>query len=646
MSTRATIHQLADHLINQIAAGEVIERPAAALKEIMENSLDAGATRINVELAQGGIKLLRVTDNGCGIPKEELPLALSRHATSKIRRLEDLESVSSLGFRGEGLASIASVSRLTLTSRPADSDCAYQIMAVDGRLHAVEPAAHALGSSIEVVDIYFNTPVRRKFLKSESTEFAHHLAVFERLALACPHVEMTLKHNAKWVHQLPAGTPETRIFALLGDEFAEHALPVTHTLGDMTLTGLVIAPSVASGSRNRQYFYVNGRFVRDKTVQHALKQAYADVLHHDKQPSYVLFMTLNPAEVDVNIHPTKTEVRFRSTQSVHQLIYQGLNAVLAQGKFGGKLGIVANLGHSNPSDNDRDQSNDKANDQASNAALDIPFDLASTTLPSLNQAAHGNPFADSRPSAKPPSTGRLPFQKQAYSSNTPTRREVQESLASYQTLYATEIPLQATAETPAHADMPRLGYALAQLHGIYILAETATGLIIVDMHAAHERVVYEQLKTAYDQANIPTQALLLPVTLSADAFEVATVESSAEALRALGLELAMLSPTQLTIRALPLWLNEAQAVPLVRALLADIKSYGLSRALTEKRNELLATMACHGAVRANRQLTLAEMNALLRDMEKTERADQCNHGRPTWTAFSLAQLDALFLRGQ
>ena len=634
MSTRAIIQPLADHLINQIAAGEVIERPAAALKEIMENSLDAGATRINVELAQGGIKLLRVTDNGCGIPKEELPLALSRHATSKIRRLEDLESVSSLGFRGEGLASIASVSRLTLTTRPADSDCAYQIMAVDGRLHAVEPAAHALGSSIEVVDIYFNTPVRRKFLKSESTEFAHHLAVFERLALACPHVEMSLKHNAKWVHQLPAGTAEARIFALLGDEFAEHALPVAHTLGDMTLTGLVIAPSVASGSRNRQYFYVNGRFVRDKTVQHALKQAYADVLHHDKQPSYVLFMTLNPAEVDVNIHPTKTEVRFRAPQGVHQLIYQGLNAVLAQGKFGGKLGIAANLDHSN------------LGDKASDAALDIPFDLASATLPSLNPAAHGNPFIGMpSASAKPPSTGRLPFQTPAYPSN-PTRREVQESLASYQTLYATEIPLQAHAETPAHVDVPRLGYALAQLHGIYILAETATGLIIVDMHAAHERVVYEQLKTAYDQANIPTQALLLPVTLSADAFEVATVETSAEALRALGLDLAMLSPTQLTIRALPLWLNEAQAVPVVRALLADIKSYGLSRALTEKRNELLATMACHGAVRANRQLTLAEMNALLRDMEKTERADQCNHGRPTWTAFSLAQLDALFLRGQ
>lgn len=636
MSTRATIHQLADHLINQIAAGEVIERPAAALKEIMENCLDAGATRINVELAQGGMKLLRVTDNGCGIPKEELPLALSRHATSKIRRLEDLESVSSLGFRGEGLASIASVSRLTLTSRPADSDCAYQIMAVDGRLHAVEPAAHALGSSIEVVDIYFNTPVRRKFLKSESTEFAHHLAVFERLALACPHVEMTLKHNAKWVHQLPAGTPETRIFALLGDEFAEHALPVTHTLGDMTLTGLVIAPSVASGSRNRQYFYVNGRFVRDKTVQHALKQAYADVLHHDKQPSYVLFMTLNPAEVDVNIHPTKTEVRFRSTQSVHQLIYQGLNAVLAQGKFGGKLSI---------SENNHKSSSDNASDN--DTALDIPFDLASTTLPSLNPAAHGNPFIGMQSTnAKPPSMVRLPFQTQAYPSKTTTRREAQESLASYQTLYATEIPLQTSAEIPAHNDVPRLGYALAQLQGIYILAETSTGLIIVDMHAAHERVVYEQLKTAYDQANIPTQALLLPVTLSADAFEVATVESSAEALHALGLELAMLSPTQLTIRALPLWLNEAQAVPVVRALLADIKSYGLSRALTEKRNELLATMACHGAVRANRQLTVAEMNALLRDMEKTERADQCNHGRPTWTAFSLAQLDALFLRGQ
>ncbi|MBY0345269.1 MAG: DNA mismatch repair endonuclease MutL [Neisseriaceae bacterium] len=634
MLTRATIQPLADHLINQIAAGEVIERPAAALKEIMENSLDAGATRIHVELAQGGIKLLRVTDNGCGIPKEELPLALSRHATSKIRRLEDLESVSSLGFRGEGLASIASVSRLTLTSRPADSDCAYQIMAVDGRLHPVEPAAHALGSSIEVVDIYFNTPVRRKFLKSESTEFAHHLAVFERLALACPHVEMTLKHNAKWVHQLSAGTTEARIFAMLGDEFAEHALPVAHTLGDMTLTGLVIAPSVANGSRNRQYFYVNGRFVRDKTVQHALKQAYADVLHHDKQPSYVLFMTLNPAEVDVNIHPTKTEVRFRSTQSVHQLIYQGLNAVLAQGKFG----IAANLEHSSPSKNGHDKPN--------NEALDIPFDLASTTLPSLHQAAHGNPFVGKQlPNTKQPSTGRLPFQTQPYQSPPRVRRDVQEALSSYQTLYATEIPLQAT-ETTTHADMPRLGYALAQLHGIYILAESATGLIVIDMHAAHERVVYEQLKTAYDEANIPTQALLLPVTLSADAFEVATIESSAEALRALGLDLAMLSPTQLSIRGLPLWLNEAQAVPVVRALLADIKSYGISRALTEKRNELLASMACHGSVRANRQLTVAEMNALLRDMEKTERADQCNHGRPTWTAFSLAQLDALFLRGQ
>lgn len=525
------IQRLPDHLVNQIAAGEVVERPASALKEMLENSLDAGSTRISVDLAQGGIKLIRVTDNGAGIAADDLPLALDRHATSKIASLDDLESVGTLGFRGEGLASVASVSRLTLVSRPQDADHAHQIIAIDGTLHPVEPAAHPHGTSVEVVDLYFNTPARRKFLKSENTEYAHCAATFERIALAHPHVEFLLRHNGKVAWRLPSQSAEDRVAALLGKDFVAAAIPLDSQAGPLALTGFVASPTYSKASRDAQYFYVNGRFVRDKTAQHALRQAYRDVLHHDRHPAYALFFTLEPSGVDVNVHPTKIEVRFRESQAVHQFLFHSVHKALAM---------------------------------------------------------------------------------------------------------------------PAHDEngIPPLGFALAQLHGVYILSQCAEGLILVDMHAAHERIVYERLKTALETDAIPLQPLLLPVSFAADRMEVATAHEHGEEMKRLGVELAPLSPTQIAVRGVPVWLKDGDPVDLARAVLKDVREFGLTQVLTERRNELLATMACHGAVRANRQLTLPEMNALLRDMEATERSGQCNHGRPTWSRLTMRDLDKLFMRGQ
>jgi len=612
------IARLPDHLVNQIAAGEVVERPASALKEMLENSLDAGADKITVDLAQGGIKLIRVTDNGAGITAEQLSLALDRHATSKITSLDDLEQVATLGFRGEGLASIASVSRLTLTSRPHDAAHAYQVVAIDGRLHPVEPAAHPAGTSVEVVDLYFNTPARRKFLKSENTEYAHCCAVFERIALAAPQVEFMLRHNGKVVWRLAQHSQAERVGALLGQEFLDAALPLAHSAGPLTLNGFVADPTYSKSSRDAQYFYVNGRFVREKTAQHALRQAYRDVLHNDRHPAYVLFLTLESSGVDVNVHPTKIEVRFRESQAIHQFLFHSINKALA----------------------------------ASAGANGAPSQLDAAEGETVGHIAPGYSATSTGGAAARPSMAHYSTQQQI-----PLHVAAQ-ATGVYQKLFAgvreqergaviASAPALTSAQLPAASEgMPPLGFALAQLLGVYILAQAEEGLIIVDMHAAHERIVYEQLKTALDQDGIPMQPLLLPLSFAAGHQEVAAIEEHGAALQRLGLELAALSPTQIAVRAVPLWLKDGNPVELARAVLDDIRQFGLTRVLTERRNELLASMACHGAVRANRQLTLTEMNALLRDMENTERSGQCNHGRPTWTRLSMKQLDELFMRGR
>lgn len=640
------IQKLPDHLVNQIAAGEVVERPASALKEMMENSLDAGASKVTVDLAQGGIKLIRVTDNGNGITADDLPLALDRHATSKIASLDDLESVATLGFRGEGLASVASVSRLTLTSRPHDAEHAHQIIAIDGTLHPVEPAAHPAGTSVEVVDLYFNTPARRKFLKSDNTEYAHCAATFERIALAHPQVEFTLRHNGKVIWRLPQQSVAERVGALLGKDFVEAALPLDTQAAGLGLTGFVASPTYSKANRDAQYFFVNGRFVRDKTAQHALRQAYRDVLHHERHPAYALFFTLDPAGVDVNVHPTKIEVRFRESQAVHQFLFHSVHRALAATTAGASPAV---------------QLPGQATGDATAPAPQTPVsDTRIASTPTPQQAGLFPPRSAANVGRTPlPQPFRYEQQRMPlevareaigiYDKQFAGLREQERSQQPAADAQALPAALASgnTPSLPAASDgIPPLGFALAQLHGVYILSQCEDGLIVVDMHAAHERIVYERLKTALEADAIPMQPLLLPVSFAADRFEVATVEENGDAMKRLGVELAVLSPTQVAVRGMPVWLKEGNAVELARAVLKDVREHGLTQVMTERRNELLATMACHGAVRANRQLTLPEMNALLRDMEATERSGQCNHGRPTWSRLGMRDLDALFMRGQ
>jgi DNA mismatch repair protein MutL len=578
----SAIHVLPDLLISQIAAGEVVERPASALKELLENSLDAGARDISVVLAGGGAKLIKVTDDGGGIARDELKLALARHATSKIGSLEDLERVGSLGFRGEALASMASVSHLTLTSRRAGEKHAWTVTATGSNITRASPAALAAGTSIEVRDLYFNTPARRKFLKSEPTEYAHCEEAFRRVALSRPEVGFTLQHNSRiqW-HRKPQPLRE-RIGAVLGDDFYAAALAVDEASGaGLRLTGAIGLPAHARASRDAQYCFVNGRTVRDKLSAHAIRQAYQDVLHHDRHPAFVLFLEIDPSQVDVNVHPTKTEVRFRDARGVHQFIFHALNKTLA--------GSTAGTG----------------------AARVQAFAAGTGAAPvTLRQAAMA--LGASEPSAF------------------------------YETLFRQPAP---AAPLPEAEDSP-LGYALAQLSGVYVLAQNQHGLVIVDMHAAHERILYEKLKDLLDRREIPMQPLLVPVTFSTEALDVATVEDHAEVLRTIGFDIAAASPTSLIVRAVPAPLADADARNLASDVLREIRETGASRVLTERRNELLGTMACHAAVRANRKLTVPEMNALLREMETTERSGQCNHGRPTWHQVSLAELDRLFMRGR
>ncbi len=594
------IRLLPDLLINQIAAGEVIERPAAALKELLENSLDAGATDVAVQLEGGGIKLLRVRDNGSGIGQDELPFALMRHATSKIASLEDLQRVASMGFRGEALASMAAVAQVVLTSRSADSAHAWQIQAVDGSHSDAAPAAHALGTSVEMRELYFNTPARRKFLKSEATEFAYCEETFKRIALSRPDVAFSLQHNNRMVWCVPAqqGGAEMakRIEALLGKEFAQSAVSVSRQAADLSLVGMASLPAYSKATRDAQYFFVNGRFIRDKVVAHAIRQAYQDILHHQRHPAFVLFLDLPPELVDVNVHPAKSEVRFRESQAIHQFVFHTLQQALS------------------------------APVSTTDNAPNMPHQPAPSSYMQQPMRLHI--------AAQP-----LAFYDALFG------RTNQESGSEYQET-ASEKPETDNWKLEIDTGIPPLGFALAQLSGIYILAQNQHGLVVVDMHAAHERIVYEKLKTALDQQQIPTQPLLIPVSFSADALDVATAEEEQAALAQLGFDIAPLSPTTLTVRAMPAMLKQAHAEAAARDVLHELREYGATRALTERRNELLSTLACHSAVRANQNLTIVEMNYILRAMERTERSGQCNHGRPTWFQMTITELDALFMRGK
>lgn len=595
------IKLLPDQLISQIAAGEVVERPASALKELLENSLDANSTEINVALLNGGIKQLRVADNGDGVAQEDLALALTRHATSKISTLDDLEAVASLGFRGEALASIASVSRTQLTSRHHSERHAWRIASEGSFISPTEPAALDAGTTVEVQDLYFNTPARRKFLKTDNTEFAHCEEAFRRVALSRPDVAFLLQHNGRALMRLQTSEPEKRFAEVLGSDFANEAISVDESAGSMRLWGMAAKPTFSRGARDTQYVYVNGRFVRDKLIAHAIRQAYQDVLHHDRHPAFVLFLELDPALVDVNVHPSKTEVRFRDGQAVHRFIFHVLHKTLAT-----PAGAVM---------------------QPEQPSMAMPE--SATSYPAYQ--AHMN-FQAQQPQD---------FYKVLFGN----REEMQE-----QREFASPVCYAAELEGAQEAPEYPLGFAIAQLHGVYVLAQNKQGLIVVDMHAAHERIMYEKLKNALDQREVPMQPLLIPVSFNADRLEVATVEeqtaSSEGNLHKLGFDIAVLSPTTLAVRAIPVMLQGADAVALARDVLRDLREFGASRALTERRNELLGTMACHAAVRANRSLTIPEMNALLRDMEATERSGQCNHGRPTWFQVTMGELNKMFMRGK
>ena len=661
------IAALPDHLVNQIAAGEVVERPANALKEIVENSIDAGATAIEVELAGGGIRLIRVSDNGGGIHPDDIELALHRHATSKIKTLNDLEHVASMGFRGEGLASIASVSRLTLTSRQDGSAHATQVKAEDGKLSSPTAAAHPVGTTIEAAELFFNTPARRKFLKSENTEYAHCATMLERLALAHPHIAFSLKRDGKQVFKLPAQSLHERIAALVGEDFQAASLEIDSGNGALRLYGAIAKPTFAKGKTDKQYCFVNHRFVRDKVMIHAVKQAYRDVLHNALTPVFVLFLDLPPEAVDVNVHPTKTEIRFRDSQQVHQLVFHTLNKALADtradltesvGNAGEVLHEITGI-RPTATSSENEPSEFHPNPTASSENI-------FATAPSTHTSEPRNAFSSGKTAPMPYQAARAPQQRSL------SLRESRAALNTYAELFkntaADEADIElaqfeqarfgttsaTSSENPAHTfsddpkpELPPLGFAIAQLLGIYILAQAEDSLLLIDMHAAAERVNYEKMKRQrQENGNLQSQRLLIPVTFAASHEECATLADHADALAGFGLELSDMGGNTLAVRAVPAMLGKADVVSLAKDVLGELAQVGSSQTIEEHENHILATMSCHGSVRAGRQLTLPEMNALLRDMENTPRSNQCNHGRPTWVKLTLKELDALFLRGQ
>lgn len=608
------IHKLPEVLINQIAAGEVVERPASVLKELMENSLDAGSRAIEVALAQGGVKQLRITDDGCGIARDDLALALERHATSKIASLEDLEAVGTMGFRGEALAAIASVARTRITSRAQGAAHAWRITE---REREPAPAALNGGTVIEVEDLYYNTPARRKFLKSEGTEFGHCDDVFRRVALARPDVGFQLAHNGRVSLRLAAGDAQRRVREVLGDDFMANSREVLAESGSLRLSGFAALPAYARANRDAQFFYVNGRFVRDKLIQHALREAYADILHGARHPAFVLFLDLDPAGVDVNVHPAKTEVRFREGRAIHQFVFHGLSRSLAVPVQAASLASPppATASYGGPTEQIR-----LAVEEPRHHSQEARSDFRGETGDFRIGAGDFHGSADFRPTRFPNATF---------------------NPASLERL-APQAPALPASEAGGAAP---LGYAIGQIHGVYVLAQNTHGLVLVDMHAAHERILYEQLKHVLD-GSPGVQRLLIPAVFNASQTEIATAEEQAETLTRMGFDVAAAGPSELAVRSVPALLGRANITELLRALLAELRDFPASEVIAARRNELLATMACHGAVRANRQLTLPEMNALLRDMEATERADQCNHGRPTWTQLSMTELDKLFMRGK
>lgn len=637
------IRPLPDQLISQIAAGEVVERPASVVKELLENALDAGATQLGIRLEEGGVRRIVITDNGCGIPADELPVALMRHATSKIASLDELESVLTLGFRGEALASIASVSHLVLTSRTATATHATQISADSGQL---QPASGGVGTMIDVQHLYFNTPARRKFLKSEQTELGHCLEMIRRAALARPDVTISVHHNGKPLEHWNAGDVSARTAQVLGGDFARARLALDEDADALHLYGFAGLPTASRGRPDQQYFFVNGRFVRDKLLNHAVRSAYQDVLHGDRFPSYVLCLDLPPELVDVNVHPSKIEVRFRESRAVHQFVYHAVQRCLARqaGEQGDSL-------HSDTNDGAGLMPMPSARPAAPGAGVPgaapqwINYSAARQTELGIAQprqaylgmvrdatSAGAAGTASWQPASRPPAW--LADAQAARADDPP-------SLLDRLPPRASSLPDPDAGD----ADHP-LGYAIAQLHGIYVLAQNARGLVLVDMHAAHERILYEQIKDGLAARQLAVQPLLIPVTLPANPVEIGAAEEHQETLQLLGFDIAPVSPTTLAVRAIPALLKQADAEALARDVLRDLQSYGGSRVLAERQNELLATLACHSAVRANRKLTVEEMNALLRQMEQTERADQCNHGRPTWVQLTVTELDRLFLRGQ
>ena len=698
---RRHIAELPDQLISQIAAGEVVERPASVVKELVENALDSGADRIEVRIEGGGLRRISVSDNGCGIPKEELPLALKRHATSKIRTLLDLETVASLGFRGEALASIASIAGLEITSRVAGSDSAWCITAGEG----ISPAAGSQGTRIEVTDLFFKTPARRKFLKSEAAETAHCLRQFQHAALAHPAVDMRFFANGRPVLALPAQSPRDRANAILPETFAAASREVFSEVPGLRITGWIGLPTASRSKSDAQYFFVNGRCIKDRTLMHALKQGYSDVLYNGAQPSFCLFLEIDPSQVDVNVHPAKNEVRFRETQRIHQFVFHAVEAALAPAVTGGDA-PESLAPRAVPSHAEVEVAGGLHFKEApARGAAEIPavkpvsrpapaaFSAAPATVSSLASAARVAPAAQAAPVQRPEVK---PFAEQSWDRKReapagvgaldlfgavrheqkprrtyddgpeapvvpagfesplerpePEASRGSEALSSQGTSAGASEPdsqggaLLRTAENP----FP-LGQALAQVAGIYILAENREGLVVVDMHAAHERICYERLKAQMDSQRMPVQQLLIPLVFAVEPLDMGTFEEHEADLKALGLDVSAASPTHLRLRSVPAVLSgeiEREGAELVREVLADFRNFGGTRLLETHRNEILSTMACHGAVRAHRILTLEEMNSLLRQMEKTARADECNHGRPTWVQMSLSELDRLFLRGR
>jgi len=597
--TPRRIQQLPTHLANQIAAGEVVERPASVVKELLENAIDAGARNVEIDIEQGGIRLIRIRDDGSGIHHDDLALALSRHATSKIGSIEELERVATLGFRGEALPSIASVARLMLSSRTDATERGWRVQADYSVVSPPEPVPHARGTSVEVRDLFYNTPARRKFLRTEKTEFAHLEEVVKRIALSRFDAAVRLQHNQRPVYALRAAESleqmEQRVADVCGAAFIENALRVDFAAAGLRLSGWVALPAFSRSQADLQYFYVNTRMARDKLVAHAVRQAYRDVLHHDRHPAYVLYFEIDPALVDVNAHPTKHEVRFRESRLVHDFVFRALHDVLAQARPG----------------------------------------VATHEFAALDNTAHMT-----TPATAEQTQARFNYLPKVQ----PTAFQVRDAAPAY-AAWQTAAAVAAPQKYEQH-DVPPLGFAIAQLHGIYILAQNAHGLVMVDMHAAHERVTYERMKQALAGEGMVSQPLLVPVTVRVSEREAALAQDQRTLLHDYGLEVDRIGPETLVVRQLPALLRNADVEKLLRDILSDLLTHGTTARVNEEINSLLSTMACHGSVRANRSLTIPEMNALLRDMEATERGGQCNHGRPTWVQMSIGDLDRLFMRGQ